>query len=347
MPSDITTEAPRRFDPTRFLKKPDFAVTALLALPLGVALLLPGQLPKSATFVADALFWILPFFVLSIAMAAYAEATGADGLIKGAFEGRAGRATILAALAGALSPFCSCGVIPMIAALMRMGVPLAPIMAFWLASPLMDPTMFMITAGLLGPEFAAYKTFAAFGTGLIGGFGVIALGNRAAFAEPLRVAQAGSCCSTKKGGAAPIAWRFWQKPERVSAFKKNAVGNTFFLGKWLLLAFFIESLMVSYVPADMVAQLVGGGGVLTIALAAFIGMPAYLNGYAALPLISGLIDQGMSPAAGMAFLLGGGVTSIPAMIAVFALAKRQVFAAYLVFALTSAILFGLGYTLFA
>lgn len=43
---------------------------------------------------------------------------------------------VLASLFGALSPFCSCGVVPLIAGLPGVGVPLAPVMAFWLSSPL-------------------------------------------------------------------------------------------------------------------------------------------------------------------------------------------------------------------
>ena len=44
---------------------------------------------------------------------------------------------ILAALFGALSPFCLCGVIPLVVGLLSAGVPLAPVMAFWIVSSLM------------------------------------------------------------------------------------------------------------------------------------------------------------------------------------------------------------------
>ena len=81
-------------------------------------------------------------------------------------------------------------------------------------------------------------------------------------------------------------------------------------------------------------------------LASVVGIPAYLNGYAALPLVAGLIEQGMAPGAGMAFLLAGGVYSIPAAIAVWALARPQVFLAYLGFAFTGACLLGLSFGLF-
>jgi hypothetical protein len=53
----------------------------------------------------------------------------------------------------------------------------------------------------------------------------------------------------------------------------------------------------------------------------------------------------MSPGAGMTFLLAGGATSIPAMIAVFALARRPVFLAYLGFAFLGSVIAGTLYTI--
>jgi hypothetical protein len=60
-------------------------------------------------------------------------------------------------------------------------------------------------------------------------------------------------------------------------------------------------------------------------------------------LVAGLLLQGMAPGAGMAFLLAGGVTSIPAAIAVYALARPPVFAAYLGFAFVGTLTAGLLY----
>jgi len=85
----------------------------------------------------------------------------------------------------------------------------------------------------------------------------------------------------------------------------------------------------------------GGEGLLPIATATLVGVPAYLNGYAALPVVAGLIDQGMAPGAGLAFLVGGGVTSLPAAIAVFALVKLRVFLLYLALALAGSFAAGL------
>lgn len=78
-----------------------------------------------------------------------------------------------------------------------------------------------------------------------------------------------------------------------------------------------------------------------MALATIVGVPAYLNGYAALPLVGGLIEQGMAPGAGLAFLVAGGVTSLPAAIAVWALVKPRVFALYILVSLCGAFAIGL------
>jgi hypothetical protein len=53
----------------------------------------------------------------------------------------------------------------------------------------------------------------------------------------------------------------------------------------------------------------------------------------------------MAPGAGVAFLLDGGVSSIPAAIAVWPLARPQVFPAYLGFAFTGACMLGLSFGL--
>ena len=46
------------------------------------------------------------------------------------------------------------------------------------------------------------------------------------------------------------------------------------------------------------------------------GIPAYLNSYATIPLVADLIEKGMVPGTVMAFMVTGGVTSIPAAMGV-------------------------------
>lgn len=315
-------------------EKPWLAV-ALIVLVL--ALLDPAQLAPSLTKLTSALISIAPFLAASILIAAGAGATGADNLIARAFTGAPAMMIVMGALAGGLSPFCSCGVIPLIAALLAIGVPLAPVMAFWLASPLMDPSMFVLTTGVLGLEFAIAKTLIAVGMGLMGGTVVHLLMTRGALTDPLREGIGnGGCGGAKIRAPKPPVWAFWHDPARLTKFRLEATKTFLFLLKWLSLAFLLESLMLAYVPAELVAQTLGGNGVRPIVLATLVGVPAYFNGYAALPLIGTLMDQGMQAGAGMAFLIAGGVTSLPAAIAVWALVKFRVFVLYIALSLGGA-----------
>lgn len=328
------------------LPKPDKLLMLLFALFAGLTLWDEAQAMASLWFVWDAVLGVFPFLMLSVLIAAYARASSLDRMIAKAFTGHLAVMIISAAVVGAFSPFCSCGVIPLVAALLAMGVPLSAVMAFWLASPIMDPTMFVMTMGTLGFEFAAFKAVAAVGMGLVGGFSVAALQRFGAFRDPLRQSTAGCGCGAPDvSGKQPIIWRFWGDAARRLTFREATLSNAFFLGKWLVFAFTLESLMVAYMPEGLVMSALGGEGAGPIFLATLIGVPAYLNGYAALPLVSGLIGEGMEPAAGMAFLLAGGVTSIPASIAVFALARLPVFVAYLVLALLGTLIFSFGFQL--
>ena len=307
-----------------------------------VSLLDPAQGAESLAFTARALLGTAPYLLLSIGVAAYAGATGADGLVAKAFTGAPVVMILVAAAFGGLSPFCSCGVIPLIAALLAMGVPLSAVMAFWLASPVIDPSMFALTAGVLGLEFAVAKTLAAVGLGVAGGYVTLALTRSGAFADPLREGVGnGGCGASSVRDPKPPVWAFWRDEGRRATFARSASSTTLFLAKWLTFAFVLESLMIAYVPADLVARAVGGEGVGSIAVATLVGVPAYLNGYAALPLVSGLVEQGMAPGAGLAFLVAGGVTSLPAAIAVWALARRPVFVLYVALALAGSLISGL------
>lgn len=325
------------------LPKIDGAWATVALILLGLAVFAPTQLPASITFALKALANTAPYILFAVLAVAYLKASGAESIVAKAFEGRQVRMIILASLMGGLSPFCSCEVIPFIAGLLALGTPVAPVMAFWLSSPLMDPPAFLITAGALGWQFAIAKTFVAVGMGLLGGFTLYAMTRNGWFADPLRPKESsGGCCGPSPFKGQPV-WKFWQEEKRRDVFFREAVANAHFLFKWLSLAYLLESLMLAYMPAETIAQVLGGDGVLPIILSALVGAPAYLNSYAAPPLVAGLMEQGMSAGAAMAFVVAGGVSSIPAMTAVFALVKKQLFATYVALGFVGAVLAGVAY----
>ncbi len=381
------------------------------------------EILKIGDFIFESFLHIWPYLVVTIPLAVAIKMSGASKYIKRAFAAKPFTAIILATVVGAFSPFCSCGVIPVIASLLISGVPLAPVMSFWIASPSMDPEIFFLSVGMIGWELAVWRLVAtlvlSFGAGLIthfvmvngwlgqpilrsrkstpvqSTFELIKMGwhqikTRVSRTRPamqpigpvgspsetllqlapvlqtssLAPAAAGSAsCNSCSSGTTLSPVRQFPSAGNVSikaseaccnnqpvesaccdnsaSFKsrlfKETLSATWMVGKFMALAFILEALITFYVPASWISGTLGAQSPLAIFTAALLGVPAYTTSLTALPMISGLLTQGMNPAAAIAFLIAGPITTLPAMAAVWPLVSRRVFVLYVSFALVGAV----------
>jgi uncharacterized membrane protein YraQ (UPF0718 family) len=357
-------------------------------------------------FVIAAFLHIWPYLLVTIPLSVVVNLSGASKYINRAFQAHPIVSIFLATAVGAFSPFCSCGVIPVIAALLMSGVPLAPVMSFWIASPLMDPEAFFLSVGVLGWELAVWRLLAtlvlSLSAGLIthiiaerGWLGqqmlrrrreisvrstwtllkkgwqrtkrvlssvsrglpvrrpvlatelvccaatatAVAGGSRVKYSAPFALASdgdtgCGDSCGSSSSGCDESAASFRQR------LLSETWDATLMVVKFMALAFFLDALITLYIPADWIAGLLGRQNPWAILTAAFLGVPAYAGNLAALPMVGGLLAQGMNPAAALAFLIAGPTTTLPAMSAVWGLTSRRVFALYISFSLVGAVVLG-------
>lgn len=287
-------------------------------------------LPASA-FVFWGLVTVAPIVVPGIILAAWIIASGADSHIARAFEGRTLPAVLAASMIGAITPVCGVTVLPLMAGLLAAGLPLAPIMAFWLSSPITDPAMLATTAATLGPAFALGKTVAAFGLGVFGGTVTALFAKRPWAQQSLRKTGLVRRLSDARGAGNRPAFdpRVWQGAERRESFLRQCRATTRLILICLIPAFAAEYALNAALTPGSLAQYVGDNTWWAIPVAVFVGAPAYIDGYAALPLTRGLIDNGMAPGAAMAFLISGGVVSIWGALAIAPVLKLKPFALYL------------------
>jgi uncharacterized membrane protein YraQ (UPF0718 family) len=270
-------------------------------------------------------------------------------------------------------------------------------MAFWIASPSMDPEAFFLSVATLGWQLAIWRMAATLLLSLSAGFithWVVQrgwLGTQFIRSQPI-TSTPSTAALLKQGWqafkvrlpAAPVL-AFGYGPAAASAELTGSADQTrgaaydspaesasepaesgsscalrppsfrerLFKETWqatrmvvpfMALAFFLEALITFYVPSEWIAGLVGWQNDWAILSAALIGVPVYTSNLAALPLISGLLAQGMNPAAALAFLIAGPTTTLPAMAAVWNLTTRRVFVLYLSFSLVGAIWLGYLYS---
>jgi uncharacterized membrane protein YraQ (UPF0718 family) len=365
-------------------------------------------------FMLNAFLHVWPYLLITIPLAVAVQMSGASKYINRAFAAQPIIAIFLATTVGAFSPFCSCGVIPVVASLLIGGVPLAPVMAFWIASPSMDPEVFFLSVATIGWELAVWRLGATLLLSLSAGFithfimqrgwlGTEILSTqkptsvqsyRALFQQGWQqlkqrltvspqlgfvvgnttLAPESACCSGTAEITLSDSWQPATMPPasvsscdpsgcgsdstpmaesscslKPASFRQRLLDETWsaslMVAKFMVLAFFLEALIILYVPSDWIAGLLGQQNQGAILMAALIGVPVYTTELTALPLVSGLLAQGMNPGAALAFLIAGPTTTLPAMAAVWGLTKRRVFFLYISFVFVGAIVFGYLYSL--
>lgn len=313
--------------------------SVLLLVTLALLFLYPSDAFETAAFVVDSLIEVTPLIVPGVLLAAWISASGASTRVADTFGGNLIKSVVAASAVGAITPVCGVTVLPLMIGLLAAGVPLAPVMAFWLASPVTDPAMLAATLATLGFEFAVGKTLAAFGLGILGGAATAVFATRPWVRSALRdntlVGSLGKVCQVEG-----LCFRVWMSAQRRQHFFEETISTTRLILICLVPAFIAEFLLNSLLEPEILSGYLGSGNAWAIPLAVIVGAPAYLDGYAALPLTRAFMDHGMSPGAAMAFLVSGGAVSIWGALAIFPVLKFKPFLLYLLLAVTGSMIAG-------
>ena len=296
---------------------------------------------ETAWFVLSNLIAVLPLIIPGIIVAGWVAASGAGTRVADKLSGNTMTMIVVASAIGAVTPVCGVTVIPLMAALLSSGIPLAPVMAFWLSSPITDPAMIAATMATLGIGFAVGKTLAAFALGLLGGFATMCVGGRIWTINPLRsnsiVGRLGSDAGCGDEG---VEWRVWNDKARMKRFRDESLSMTRLVLVCLIPAFAAEHLLHAILDPQSLSRFVGDGSPWSVPIAVLFGSPIYLEGFAALPLVRGLMDHGMSAGAALAFMVSGGAVSVWGAMAIAPVLRLQPFILYLVVAVVGSVLVG-------
>jgi uncharacterized membrane protein YraQ (UPF0718 family) len=314
--------------------------TAIVVLIAVAAFAWPQKAQETLRFVLESLVEVALTIAIGLVLSAWVAASGAGTVTAQWFRGRPTTTIVIASAVGAVTPVCGVTVLPLMTGFLASGVPLAPIMAFWLSSPITDPAMFAVTWAVLGPAFAIGKTAAAFSLGIIAGAGTALLTGTNMVQNPLRTLRRTNAKQCGTSSTAEFSFRIWQDPTRMRAFRADLFSMTRLVVLCLILAFAAEFLLRDLLPAHLLATYVGEDSAYAIPLAVMVGAPMYLDGYAAVPLVRGLLDLGMSPGAAMAFLVSGGAMSIWGVMAVAVVLRPSTIALFVSLAVLGSLAIG-------
>ncbi|HLQ96658.1 MAG TPA: permease [Pseudogracilibacillus sp.] len=227
---------------------------------------------------------------------------------------------------GALTPFCSCSTIPILAGLLSSKAPFGPSMSFLIASPLLNPVILILLWTLLGWKLTLiYAVVVAIFSILIG-----------VIWEALGLKRSVKNVTVRKSSSS--------NEHNISKWKlalQDAWSFFYPLLPYLAIGVFIGAFIYDFVPQDLIVKYAGGDNPWAIPIASVIGIPMYIRAEAILPIAGALVSKGMGLGTVIALLIGGAGASIPEVILLSKLFKRKLVVAFVISILVVAISTGL------
>lgn len=239
-----------------------------------------------------------------------------------------GVGNVVAAGLGAVTPFCSCSTIPVVAGLLGAGAPLGVTFSFLLASPLVNWVAILLLLGIFGPSVTAFYVVATLLAAIVGGMLVGRWDLDTHVRDVTMATDGGTAC-----GCTPRTGH----RDRLQAAGRGAV--TFLLDTlpYLLVGLVIASLLHGVVPASWIQTLLGPANPVAVPTAAIVGAPVYISLSGMLPIAAALASHGIAIGTVLAFVIGGAGVSVPNLVLLNALFDRRLLALYA----TSVVLVGI------
>lgn len=202
-------------------------------------------------------------------------------------------------------PVCSCGVVPLYRSLIRRGAPPAAAMAFLVATPELGLDAVLLSIPLLGPQVTVLRLVTAALVALLVGWWV---GGRLKVAK--RVDEPGRSVAGRPGTL-----------DRLRGALRTGTGEVVdHTAPWIILGLGVAALVTPFLESGWLGSL---PPVTDVLLFTVLGFPTYVCASSATPLVAAFLATGLSPGAGIAFLITGPATNISTLGLVSSLHGRR------------------------
>jgi uncharacterized membrane protein YraQ (UPF0718 family) len=220
----------------------------------------------------------------------------------------------LAALLGIVTPFCSCSAIPLFLGFVEAGIPIGVTFSFLIAAPMVNEVALVLLAGLFGWKVATiYVT-----TGLI----IAILSGWIIGKLKLEKYVAEWVFSVKSNPNNNLEEKitFSERIQKGFESVKEIVGKIWI---YIIIGIAVGAGAHGYVPEDFLGTLLGKGNWYGVPLAIIIGVPMYSNAAGIIPIVSVLIEKGVSLGTALAFMMSVIALSLPEIIILKKVLKWQ------------------------
>lgn len=210
---------------------------------------------------------------------------------------------IVAALLGIVTPFCSCSAVPVFIGFIEAGVPLGVTFSFLISSPMVNEVALVLLWGLLGWKIAALYIVSGVTIAIIAGY-VIGRCKLEHLVEEY-------VYQIKLGETEIVEQTLTERLHYAADYTKEILRKVWV---YVVVAIAIGGLIHGYAPENFLAQYAGKDNVWAVPLAVAVGVPLYSNAAGVIPIVTALIEKGMSMGTALAFMMAVTALSFPEMI---------------------------------
>ncbi|MCI6530044.1 MAG: permease [Mesosutterella sp.] len=213
----------------------------------------------------------------------------------------------LAALFGAVTPFCSCSSIPLFLGFTSAGIPFGITMAFLITSPLVNEVAVLLLWGLLGWKFTILYVLTGLAAGVAGGLLMDAM-RAERWLRPFARELSGQAPAPAAAGAPPRPFGFAERHAFAATETRDILKRVW---PWVLAGVAVGALLHGYVPQSWIQSRLGAGQWWATPAAVALGIPLYANATGIIPVMESLMTKGLPLGTTLAFCMSTVGASLP------------------------------------
>ena len=252
--------------------------------------------------------------------------------ILGRFNGFSG--SLIAALLGVVTPFCSCSSVPIFIGFTRAGLPISLTFAFLIASPLVDVASLALLVSLFGFKIAVIYIILGLALAIISGtiLGKLDLSNQ---------------LIEYRGGAILYGEsENFSLAQRIEYAKNDTRIIVRKVAPFVLLGVGAGAIIHDWIPQEIILSILGKDNPFTVLVATAVGIPIYASIFGTLPVAEALFAKGVPIGTILALIMSMTALSLPEMVMLSQVLRPRLLATFVGVVALGIMIVGYGFNAF-
>ncbi len=247
-------------------------------------------------------------------------------------------ALALAAILGAVTPFCSCSSIPLFIGFVAAGIPLSVALTFLIASPLVNEVAVVVLGSTFGWGPTAAYVGAGLGLAMAVGFVLSRFDLRPWVRDFVLAAPA------PREGAPRLKPTLGERATSARRETREIVGRVW---PWVLAGVAVGAAIHGWVPESFFVEHASASNPLAVPLATAAGVPLYSNAASAIPIGEALFAKGVPLGTVFAFMMSTAALSFPEAVLLNRVLKMRLLLTFFAIVAGGIMLIGFAFNAFA